>query len=130
MLYEEPKVIEDAESTNVLFTNWTTEEFIGRWNKNDRKVKAGQSLLLPKYLARHYAHQLAMDEMNREEISLINRDKYEAYFNKAMSEEEKAENSEDAEVERLNKKPAKKIKKEEVNEDFEDESPEKESSTK
>lgn len=146
MLYEEPQIIADAESTNILFTNWTTSSFTGRWNKKDRTIKAGDSLLLPKYLARHYAHQLAVDEMNRKEIDLVNREKYEEYFNKAMSDEEAVEDAQEAEIERLNKgrkktvkKPAaknatKKIKEEtkkedeEVNEEFEDESSETENS--
>lgn len=140
MLYEEPQIIADAESTNILFTNWTNHDFTGRWNKKDRTIKRGESLVLPKYLARHYSHQLAVDEMNREEIDLVNRSKYEEYFNKSMSEVYEAGDDQDAEIARLNPKkapakkrvakkaPAKKEKKEseEVNEAFEDETAESE----
>lgn len=131
-MYEEPQIIADAESANILFTNWTTVDFVGRWNKQDRTIKKGQSILLPKYLARHYSHQLAIDAMNNEEIDLVNRDKYEEYFNKCMSSEEEEETKEDADIARLNKEVPQKVAKEapkktakkneeEINEDFPDE---------
>lgn len=59
--------IQDREQ-EVVFTNFTNKEFEGRWdfsnNKKIWKIKAGQSIYLPFYLAEHFAKHLVDRELN------------------------------------------------------------------
>ena len=49
--------------TNVLFTNWTKEDFTYTWDKEPYTFKAGESRYLPAYLAEHFASHLTDREM-------------------------------------------------------------------
>ena len=63
-----------------LFTNWTQEDFIGYWDGKAKRIKAGQSIWMPDYLAKHFAKHLTNRELVRtdEKGNLVhkNGDKY------------------------------------------------------
>jgi hypothetical protein len=46
-----------------LFTNFSDEEFVGFWDGKSKTFKAGQSLWMPDYLAKHFATHLANREL-------------------------------------------------------------------
>ena len=48
---------------SALFTNFSSEEFIGYWNGKGKKFAPGQSLYMPDYLAKHFAKHLANREL-------------------------------------------------------------------
>jgi len=48
-----------------IFSNWTTEEFIGYWDGKPKKFKPGESKYMPDYLARHFAKHLTNRELLR-----------------------------------------------------------------
>lgn len=52
-------------SKSALFTNFSTDEFIGHWDGKPKKFAAGQSLYMPDYLAKHFAKHLANRELLR-----------------------------------------------------------------
>lgn len=43
---------------NAVFTNIDSEVFIGKWDSKERPIKAGQSIILPEWLAEHYGKHL------------------------------------------------------------------------
>ena len=49
----------------IIFTNWTDEDFEGMWSKKIYKFTAGKSYYLPFYLAEHFAKHLADREYNK-----------------------------------------------------------------
>lgn len=49
----------------IVFTNFSEEEFEGRWNKKIWRLKAGRSYYLPFYLAEHFAKHLVNRELNK-----------------------------------------------------------------
>jgi len=48
-----------------LFTNFSSEPFIGYWNGKGKRFEPGQSLYMPDYLAKHFAKHLANRELLR-----------------------------------------------------------------
>lgn len=46
-----------------LFTNWTAEDFTGYWDGKPKTIKAGDSLWMPDYLAKHFAKHLTNREL-------------------------------------------------------------------
>jgi len=46
-----------------LFTNFSSEEFIGYWNGKPKKFAPGESLYMPDYLANHFAKHLTNREL-------------------------------------------------------------------
>ena len=62
-----------------LFTNFSTEKFVGYWNGKGKTYLPGKSEYMPDYLAAHYAKHLTNRELLRTNLegSLIyeNRDK-------------------------------------------------------
>ncbi len=48
---------------SALFTNFSTQEFVGYWDGKGKKFGPGQSLYMPEYLARHFAKHLANREL-------------------------------------------------------------------
>lgn len=48
------------------FYNFTTEDFIGMWDSVEYPVLAGESMMLPGYLADHFAKHLVNREMQNE----------------------------------------------------------------
>lgn len=52
-------------NASALFTNFTTETFIGYWNGKGRVFEPGQSAYLPYSLAAHYAKHLVNRELLR-----------------------------------------------------------------
>lgn len=59
-----------ADVTNVLFMNWSDEEFTHSWNNEPYTFKAGEQRWLPMYLAEHFANHLASREMNKKDVTL------------------------------------------------------------
>lgn len=59
-----------ADVTNVLFTNWTNEDFTYTWDKVPYTFKAGSSQYLPAYLAEHFASHLTDREMLKKDNTL------------------------------------------------------------
>ena len=49
----------------IVFTNYSDEEFEGRWNKKVYRLKANKSYYLPFYLAEHFAKHLVNRELNK-----------------------------------------------------------------
>lgn len=49
----------------IVFTNWTDEDFEGVWDKKTYKFSQGKSYYLPFYLAEHFAKHLADREYNK-----------------------------------------------------------------
>ena len=49
--------------STALFTNFSTEEFIGHWDGKPRKFAPGESLYMPDYLAKHFAKHLTNREL-------------------------------------------------------------------
>ena len=56
--------IKDREQ-EIVFTNFTQEDYEGMWNKKVYRMKAGRSYYLPFYLAEHFAQGLVDREMNK-----------------------------------------------------------------
>lgn len=51
-----------------LFTNWTSEDFAWTYGGVAYTFKAGQSIYLQDYLARHFTKHLVDKELNREKL--------------------------------------------------------------
>ena len=49
----------------IVFTNSTSEDFDGRWNKKIYRLKAGRSYYLPLYLAESFGKHLVDRELNK-----------------------------------------------------------------
>ena len=49
--------------STALFTNFSSEEFIGHWDGKPRKFAPGESLYMPDYLAKHFAKHLTNREL-------------------------------------------------------------------
>lgn len=49
--------------STALFTNFSSEEFIGHWDGKPRKFAPGESLYMPDYLAQHFAKHLTNREL-------------------------------------------------------------------
>jgi len=47
------------------FTNFTNEEFVGYWDGRSKKFLPGQSLMMPDYMAKHFAKHLVNKELLR-----------------------------------------------------------------
>lgn len=71
----------------ILFLNYSDEDFTATWDSVPYTVKAGQSMLLQDYIAKHLAEHLTMREMNRADKNvLINRESasFQAKVQKAL----------------------------------------------
>ena len=70
-----------------IFNNWSSEDFIGRWDSKDEIIKAGELKELPFYLAEHYAKHFVDREMNRDGKSTVmgNANAREPYMDKTIS---------------------------------------------
>ena len=53
----------------VVFTNWTEEDFEGTWDKQLYKFGAKKSYYLPFFLAEHFAKHLGNREINKTEAA-------------------------------------------------------------
>jgi hypothetical protein len=51
------------------FVNFSTEDFTGYWDGRPRIIKAGESIFLPAFLAKHYAKHLVNRELIRKDSS-------------------------------------------------------------
>lgn len=58
------KKIVDREQ-EIVFTNYTNEDFEGKWNKKIYRLKAEKSYYLPFYLAEHFGKHLVDRELNK-----------------------------------------------------------------
>lgn len=68
----QPRIIDREQE--IIFTNWTGEDFEHTWNKKIYRFKAQKSYYLPFYLAEHFGRHLVQREINRkasEEIHSI-----------------------------------------------------------
>lgn len=54
---------------SALFTNFTSEEFIGYWDGKPKKFAPGVSMYMPDYLAEHFAKHLTNRELLRTDDS-------------------------------------------------------------
>lgn len=54
-----------------VFSNWTSEDFTGRWDNVDYLVPAGTTKEFPMYLAFHLTKHLVDREMNRDKKSSL-----------------------------------------------------------
>ena len=55
-----------SEDKRYVFNNWTTEDFLGRWNGVEVLIKAGESREVPEYLALNYCKHLVDREMMKD----------------------------------------------------------------
>ena len=60
---QEKKII--SRDQEIIFRNWTDEDFTGKWDKKLYPLKAKKSYYLPFYLAEHIAKHLADREYNK-----------------------------------------------------------------
>jgi hypothetical protein len=58
-------------NTVTLFTNWTSQDFTGVWDKQPTLIKAGESTYLPTWLADHFAKHLINQELYRNNKHLL-----------------------------------------------------------
>lgn len=87
------------------FVNWSKEDFVGMWDSKPRIIKAGESIILPGFLADHYAKHLVDREIIRDgkEISLGIEAFRQPYLDKCfVGEVISAENELEAEIASLN----------------------------
>ena len=109
--------------TALWFTNFSNEDFVGVWDTKPKTFKAGKSILLPEYLAKHHAKHLIDRELNKLNIktnSEIDRGKM---LEKCVGKEKiDADNDLDLEIEMMNniRKPEIPINKEEEFEELKD----------
>lgn len=75
---------------NVMFKNWTTEDFTHSWGGQAMTFRAGQTLMMDENIAIHFATHLADREINRADAwAKYNSRKlpaYQAIVKKAVSE--------------------------------------------
>lgn len=60
------KISRDEE---IIFTNWTDEDFDGVWDKKIYRMAAKKSFYLPFYLAEHFAKHLIDRELTKQKLS-------------------------------------------------------------
>lgn len=92
----------------ILFTNYSPEDFTWNWDSTPYSFKAGSSVMLPAYLARHFTKHLVDREMQKVGLTVnhFSRKNYEA---KCLTEEPiEAVNAEKLKVDIMNLKPEKK----------------------
>lgn len=53
----------------IQFTNWTKETFIGKWDKVDYPIKPGASVFFDEGIAKKFARDLAIRELNKKDES-------------------------------------------------------------
>lgn len=66
------------------FVNFTTEDFVGRWDGEDYNFKPGQTGLYPEGQVKTFARQLAVQECNNDEKGDDFLNGLDAYIAKAM----------------------------------------------
>lgn len=49
-----------------IFSNWTPEDFVGKWEHTYTTIKAGETIELPMYKAYNFCKHLVDREMNRQ----------------------------------------------------------------
>ena len=119
-----------------LFTNFSIEDFIGYWDGKGKTFKAGQSVFMPDYLARHFAKHLSNRELirnnqerdtspkikiDKEGNEYIENERFMAMFNKAYTPDTEEEMNHqgdpiDVQIEVANKNRQKKETDHRVNE--------------
>lgn len=52
-------------NATALFTNFSSEEFVGAWNGKERRFAPGQQVYLPYWMASHFGKHLANRELLR-----------------------------------------------------------------
>lgn len=55
----------------IIFHNWTDEDYDGMWNKRIYRLQANKSYYLPFYLAEHFAQGLVTRELNKRAAAAI-----------------------------------------------------------
>lgn len=75
-------------NTAKRFTNFSNEDFIGIWNKEQFPFKAGETMLLQGYLADHFAKHLVDRELGKLGIPVDRKDERERLLKLAMGEVE------------------------------------------
>lgn len=53
----------------VRFTNFSDEDFVGVWDREEFLIPAGESIMLQEYLAKHFAKHLIDRELNKQNKS-------------------------------------------------------------
>lgn len=98
-------------NTAKRFTNFSNEDFIGVWNKEQFKFKAGETMLLQGYLADHFAKHLIDRELGKLGIPVDRKDEREKMLKLAMGEIEiKAESEVKLEAAMLNEEVKEEVK--------------------
>jgi predicted amidohydrolase YtcJ len=78
----------------ILFINWTDEDFTHTWDGTPFSVASHEKKYFPAYLARHFAKHLAIREMNKLGMSLMEKDAtFISMMDKAVALEEKTINA-------------------------------------
>jgi hypothetical protein len=88
---------------SLLFTNWTNEDFSHKWNGEPYDFPAGTSILLPQYLAEHFAKHLTDRELQKKGHT-VNHFSRPEYLAKAISVGLEAPSPLKMEIEILNSK--------------------------
>lgn len=87
---------------SIYFYNFSDEDFVGVWNKEEMKIEAGESIHLPEYLAKHFAKHLVDRELIKSGKQVIDGTRQEVEA-KCFAEVFESETSMKEEVERLNR---------------------------
>lgn len=90
----------------ILFTNWTAEDFSYTWDAELYEFRSGTSILLPEFLAKHFAKHLVTRELNKKGIPTNSPLRIEME-QKCFSEIIEAETEKKLEIELLNQEKEK-----------------------
>lgn len=89
----------------ILFTNWTDEDFSHTWNGEPYEFKKGESILLPEYLATHFAKHLVDRELQKRNLTVNHFSRPEFISKTLGTKPVDAPSPEKLEIELLNAKP-------------------------
>ncbi len=76
--------IKNMTNKAVRFTNFSNEDFTGKWDGQDWPIAKGETVLIQSFLAEHFAKHLIDREMTKVGISTGNEEAREKYMNKCV----------------------------------------------
>jgi len=115
-----------------IFTNWTSEDFVGTWAGIGTTIKPGESIELPQYKAFHFCKHLVDREISKDgKVAVDSREARSPYENKTIAEitagmdspalaSIKEKIKEEIEKETKPKKEKEEVKEETTSKEFED----------
>ena len=86
------EVKEESTFETIPFTNFSSEDFVGLWDKQSYFVKAGETKSYPEWLAIHFTKKLVDREMQKDGKTIIDESRLEyekKVLGRVLSDEEK-----------------------------------------